>query len=232
VNAALESRAGVVSRSPAEIARVLEGIMRRHSLLAVYGAPAVFRSLLRDVDARVGRIVVERSPDAAANDALLSRPRATFHCEMPGWHVEFVAAEPRVTLHDGIQAIECRFPELLSSYQRREHDRIAVRPPLPLRVLADAEGFTPFGASIVDIAVGGIGLVVYSQTITLEPGTILCGSRIELPDAAGVCTVDLEVRYSEAVGFASGTRAMRSGCRFLKPTPELVELVKRYLKAG
>jgi c-di-GMP-binding flagellar brake protein YcgR len=231
VNATLENRAGVVSRSPVEIARVLEGIMRRHSLHAVYGAAAVFRSMLRDVDSSVGRIVVERSPDSAANAALLSRPRATFHCEIPGWHVEFVAAEPRATLHDGIQAIECRFPEVLSSYQRREHDRVAIRPPLPLRVLADAEGFTPFGASIVDVAAGGIGFVVYSQTITLEPGTILRGSRIELPDS-GVCTVDLEVRYSEAVGFASGTRAMRSGCRFVKPSPELVALVKRYLQSG
>jgi c-di-GMP-binding flagellar brake protein YcgR len=120
---------------------------------------------------------------------------------------------------------------MLSSYQRREHDRVAIRPPLPLRVLADAEGFTPFGASIVDVAAGGIGFVVYSQTITLEPGTILRGSRIELPDS-GVCTVDLEVRYSEAVGFASGTRAMRSGCRFVKPSPELVALVKRYLQSG
>jgi c-di-GMP-binding flagellar brake protein YcgR len=214
-----------------EIARVLEGIMRRHSLLAVYGAAAVFRSMLRDVDSSVGRIVVERSPDSAANAALLSRPRATFHCEIPGWHVEFVAADPRAAQHDGIQAIECRFPEVLSSYQRREHDRVAIRPPLPLRVLADAEGFTPFGASIVDVAAGGIGFVVYSQTITLEPGTILRGSRIELPDS-GVCTVDLEVRYSEAVGFASGTRAMRSGCRFVKPSPELVALVKRYLQSG
>jgi c-di-GMP-binding flagellar brake protein YcgR len=231
VNATLENRAGVVSRSPVEIARVLEGIMRRHSLLAVYGAAAVFRSMLRDVDSSVGRIVVERSPDSAANAALLSRPRATFHCEIPGWHVEFVAAEPRATLHDGAQAIECRFPELLSSYQRREHDRIAIRPPLPLRVLADAAGFTPFGASVVDVAAGGVGFIVYSQTINLEPGTVLRGSRIELPDG-GVCAVDLEVRHSEAVNFASGTRAMRSGCRFVGPTPELIALVKRYIGAG
>src|SRR5882672_10783682 len=155
MSSVLQSRAGVISHSQPEIARVLEGILRRHSLLAVYGAAAVFRSPLRDVDMRVGRIIFERSPDAAANDALLSRARATFHCEIPGWHVEFVAAEPRATLHDGAKAIECRFPELLSSYQRREHDRHAIRPPLPLRMLADAEGFTPFGASIVDIAAGG-----------------------------------------------------------------------------
>jgi c-di-GMP-binding flagellar brake protein YcgR len=231
MNATLQNRAGVISHSPVEIARVLEGIMRRHSLLAVYGAAAVFRSLLRDVDSRVGRIVFERSPDAAANEALLGRARATFHCELPGWHVEFVAAEPRATLHDGAQAIECRFPELLSSYQRREHDRAAIRPPLPLRVLADAEGFTPFGASVVDIASGGVGFIVYSQSINLEPGTLLRGCRIELPNAA-TCTVNLEVRHSEAVSFASGTRAMRSGCRFVGPSPELVALVKRYIGEG
>ena len=228
---ALQNRAGTISRSPVEIARVLEGVMRRHSLLAVYGAAAVFRSLLRDVDSQVGRIVLERSPDKAANEAVLARPRCTFHCELPGWHLEFVAAEPRATTHDGAPAIECRFPEMLSSYQRREHDRTAIRPPLPLRVLADAEGFTPFGASVVDVAEGGIGFLVYSQTITLEPGTVLQGCRIELPDAV-VCSVNLEVRYSEAVNFASGTRAMRSGCRFVAPSPELTALVKRYTGKG
>jgi len=231
MNAALQSRAGVITHSSVEIARLLEGIMKRHSLLAVYGAAAVFRSLLRDVDTRAGRIVLERSPDTAANAALLSRPRCTFHCEIPGWHVEFVAADPRATLHDGTQAIECRFPELLSSYQRRGEERIAIKPPLPLRVLADAEGFTPFGASVVDVAAGGIGFLVYSQTINLEPGTVLRGSRIELP-GGGACAVDLEVRYSEAVNFASGTRAMRSGCRFVKPSAELIALVNRYSGAA
>jgi len=203
-------------------------VQARGALVTSYLSEIVFQSLLRKVDSRAGRIVLERSPVEAANAALLARARCTFHSELPGWHIEFVAAAPRTTLHGDARAIELEFPQVLSSQQRRAHPRGGVKLPLALRCLADAGGITPFDAHIVDMGLGGIGLLLYAYDIALEPGTVLRGCRIELP-GHGACIADLEVRYSRPVAFPDGRHAMRSGCRFLNPTPEVLELVRLYI---
>jgi hypothetical protein len=147
---------------------------------------------------------------------------------MGGWHVEFVAAEPRTVQFRGHALIQCRFPELLASNPRRAHERVKLRGPLPLRVQADAAGIMPFEALIVDLGLGGVGFLAYASSITLEPGTVLRGCRIALP-GGGQCVTDLEVRYSQAITLPNGRRAMRSGCRFLSSSPELAALIKRLL---
>lgn len=200
----------------------------RGALVTSYLSEIVFQSLLRKVDAGAGRIVLERSPVEAANAALLARARCTFHSELPGWHIEFVAAAPRATLHGDARAIELEFPQVLSSQQRRVHPRGEVKPPLALRCLADADGITPFEANVIDIGLDGISFLLYAYDIALEPGTVLRGCRIEVP-GRGTCTADLEVRYSQPVTFPDGRHAMRSGCRFVNPTPEVLELARLYL---
>ena len=84
-----------MSRSATEIARVLDKIKNERVLVTAFFPNLTFQSPLYMVDPRGGRIVFDRSPNEEANRALLSRPRCAFHCEMAGWHVEFVAAKPR-----------------------------------------------------------------------------------------------------------------------------------------
>ena len=187
-----------------------------------------FQAQLMIIDPRAGRIVLTRSPDEAANAAVLARPRCTFHCEMAGWHVEFVAAEPRAVVYKRRRLVECRFPELIASNPRRSHDRVHLRPPLPLRVHADTRGIMPFEAMLLDLGLGGVAFLAYASTITLEPGTVLRGCRIALP-GGGECVADLEVRYTQAITMPNGRRALRSGCRFLSSSPQLAALAKRVL---
>lgn len=220
---------GLMSRNAAEIARVLEKAKGAGVPVKVHFPGLTFESQLVLIDAKNGRVVFARSAREAANAALLSRPRCTFHCEMAGWHIEFVAAEPRALSFKGRKLIECRFPEILASNPRRQHERAEARPPLALRVEADAGGIMPFEARIVDIAQGGIGFLVYAESIILEPGTVLRGCRIQLPGGSAA-RADLEVRYSAAVTLSNGRRAMRSGCRFIAPEARLVEFVRRFLK--
>ena len=215
-----------MSRNAAEIARVLEKAKREGVAVKAYFPKLTFEAPLVLVDPKAGRLVLGRSAREAANQALLCRPRCAFHCEMAGWHIEFVAAEPRAVAYQGRQLIQCRFPEILASNPRRHHERI--RPPLPLRVEADAAGIMPFEALIYDISPEGVGFLVYVSQITLEPGTLLRGCRVRLP--GGDCVTDLEVRYTQAVKLAGGRRALRSGCRFVDPPPQIAELLKRYVK--
>ena len=224
MNSALQ--AGVVTHSAAEIARVLENVRARGLLVTAYLGEIIFQSLLLKVDARGGRLQLAPSPVRAANMALFSRTRCAFHSELPGWHVEFVAGKPRVARTGATQVIELEFPQVLSTHQRRAQPRTDLRPRLVIRCLADAAGIMPFEAAIVDISDGGIGFLAYPPDIVLEPGTVLRGCRIELPDG-GAFTVDLEVRHSQPVTIGQ-RRVMRSGCRFVNPPEELIKLALRY----
>jgi c-di-GMP-binding flagellar brake protein YcgR len=225
--AAASSDGGMMTRSPVEIARILESLRKRNTLLTMHLDEVPFQSMLRDVDAPNGRLLLERCPAEAANAALLSRPRCTFHAELPGWHIEFATGPAREVAMLGLKLIECPLPEVLVSTQRRAEARSESEPPAPtLSVVADAAGFMPFDAQIVDISSGGIGFLVYSPEITLEPGTVLRGCRIQIPGKLDV-TVDLEVRYSSPADGPDGTRVMRSGCRFVSTPPEILELARR-----
>lgn len=224
MSAALQ--AGVVTHSAAEIARVLENVRTRGLLVTAYLGEVIFQSLLLKVDPGGKRLLLAPSPVRAANQALFARERCAFHSELPGWHVEFVAARPHVGLHGGARVIEMAFPQVLSTYQRRAQPRTEVRPSLVVRCLADAGGITPFEAAIVDISQGGVGFLAYPDDIVLEPGTLLRGCRIALPDGREFA-VDLEVRYSQQVTIGR-RRVMRSGCRFVNPPQELIDLALRY----
>jgi hypothetical protein len=82
----------------------------------------------------------------------------------------------------------------------------------------------------VDISEGGIGFVQYAPNITLEPGTVLKGCRIEVPGGRSV-TLDLEVRYSRPVTLPGGRVALRSGCRFVNVPAEARALLASFFRS-
>ncbi len=148
------------------------------------------------------------------NSALLALSRVTMVAEPDDWHIEFVGVEPSAVMHDGVAAIRLGYPAILTVQQRRQDERHDVLPTLVLRCVADAGGFAPFDAQIKDISLGGISVLLYPPDVMLEPGTVLAGSRIEIPGADAI-TIDLEVRYSELVTLEDGSRVRCSGFRFL-----------------
>ena len=221
---------GLMSRNPAEIARVLEKAKQEKVAVRVYFPGFAFEGQILLVDPAHDRLWLSRGTREAANAALLARPRCTFHCQMAGWHIEFAAAAPRAVTHQGLGLIECRFPDILASNPRRGHDRVEARAPIALKVEADAGGIMPFEARIVDLAPEGIGFLVYAESITLEPGTVLRGCRILAPGGPP-CIADLEVRYSVPWRLPNGRRLTRSGCRFVAPgSAEVKALLRRFLK--
>ena len=190
-----------------------------------------YQSQLRLLDRERRRMLVDRNADPAINAALLSRARCSFHAEIASWYVEFVAADPREAIHEGVPVIEFDFPELLVRVQRRTHPRSPARERSGLKCLADAAGITPFDATIVDAGPDGLGFLIYDAAITLEPGTRLHGCRITTSRGT-VETVDLEVRYTQPIVLADGKHARRAGCRVASPTPTFDEFVRRNFAKG
>jgi flagellar brake protein len=217
---------GHLLRSRSQIARVLEALAAKRALVTAElpGDAGQFAAHIIRADPSGQFIVVTAAADEPANAALLAGARVTFVSKPDDWHIEFVAVEPCEVIHDGIPAIRLRYPEILTVQQRRQNARHDVSTTLSLRCVADAGGIAPFDAQIRDISSGGISVLIYSLEVTLEPGTVLVGSRIEVPGADPV-TVDLEVRYSEVVTLEDGTRARCSGFRFIHAGDDVKELI-------
>lgn len=175
-------------------------------------------------------IVLEASSAPSANESLLSRPRASFRSMTEGLHVEFAASGPTAVKYEGRPAIRLRFPDVMATKQRRASERLALQPHVPLHVMVDDGGVISFDGYMIDVSEGGIGFVQYAHSITLEPGTILRGCRIDLPGRAPV-RVDLEVRYSVPVALPGGRQALRSGCRFVDPGPEAKALLGAFFRS-
>jgi len=216
-------------RTPEEITRVLNSlVMRGEPIVSDLGGGRLpFRSRLRYVDPGREYIIIELSPDVTANKALLARPRATFHAEPGGWRVEFAAAHPKPTSpNEGAPGIRLRIPEIVAGHRRRSDERTDLPPRHALRCIIDEAGIMPFDGTMANVSKGGIGFLQYDPTISLEPGTVLKGCRIESPGGESV-VVDMEVRYSQLVDFSDGRQAQSSGCRFLNLSAEETARIER-----
>jgi c-di-GMP-binding flagellar brake protein YcgR len=213
-------------RSGAQIGRLLEALVARRETVTAElrsgGEP--FTSHLIHADPAGQFILIAMAASKSANAALLAVPRVTLVSATGSWHVQFVAVEPRAVMHGGTPAIRLRYPGFLAVQQRRQHPRVDVPPTVSLHCVADAGGITPFDARIVDISLGGIGVLLHPSDITLEPGTVLVGCRIKVPGRDPV-TIDLEVHYSEVLTLPDASRARRSGFRFVNASDELKKLV-------
>ncbi|MBI4291346.1 MAG: flagellar brake protein [Betaproteobacteria bacterium] len=219
-------RRGRITYSSSEIARLLAIFADRQVPITAHlrAAELFFVSRIRHVDPEGQYILIDPSASDDANAALLIRPRCTFYAATAGWHIEFVAADPQVISHENVPAIRLKFPEVLVNLDKRSHIRAEIAPQLSLHCEVDAGGVLSFDGRISDISHGGVGFLVYDPSITLEPGTVLRGCRIE-PTARKALIVDLEVRYSELVTLPDGTRIKRSGCQFIDPPESLKRFV-------
>ena len=216
------SLVGQMLRTPEEIARVLNSLVMRGEPIVsdLDGGKLLFRSRLRFVDPLGAYIIIERSLDEVANQALLARSRATFHAEPGGWRVEFAAADPKPTgANEGASGIRLHFPEIVAGHRRREHERADAPPQPELRCVVDEGGVMSFDAIMTNVSRGGIGFLHYDPEISLEPGTVLRSCRIESPSGDSI-VLDMEVRYSQLVPLPDGGQVQSSGCRFLNLSAE------------
>ncbi len=225
MNGESEARASV-ARAPREIGAALRALLESRGKIVSFlsGGELLFESELEHIDPELRHIDLRPSCAKEAIDALLAQPRCIFTSLADGWRIEFVAAAPA---RSG-EFIRLAFPEALTRWQRA-HERTRISPGVPLQCVADSEGVMPFEGLVVDIGPEGLGFLIHSESITLEPGTVLRNCLIDIP-GRGPCKVDLEVCYSQPIVLGDGTHSVRSGCRFIDRSGSVEELVRFYLQ--
>jgi c-di-GMP-binding flagellar brake protein YcgR len=209
-------------RVQSKIAPVLERLVARRERIEVElpGNPDPFATHIVHTDPLGKFIIIAASADEQTNSALLALERVTLVSGPGDWHIEFTGTGPHQADHEGLAAIRLSYPEIVSVQQRRQTERHDPPAAPALRCLADAGGFAPFDARIRDISLGGVSALLHPPDVVLEPGTVLVGSRIEIPGADAI-TVDLEVRYSELLTQPDGSRVRCSGFRFLNVSDDV-----------
>lgn len=219
----------VLIRSRIEIAAILQALVDGKQPLVSHHQvrDQMFIARLHRVCAEQNFIVVGYSDNKTANADVFAAGSVLFRANHSRGGIGFMAGNP-VECHDPVEGIRFDFPEVVSIEQRRVHKRIRVVPETRLNCLADAGGIMPFDARIVDIGLSGVGFMVYDMAIRLEPGTVLAGCRIDLPDGSVAC-VDIEVMNSVRLVLPDGSLVSRAGCRFIGAPDRIDKLLKVFI---
>lgn len=219
----------VLLRSRIEIARVLQSLIDDDLPLVSHHQiqDQLFIARLLQICPEQNFIVIGYSDNKSANADVFAAGTVLFCASHARGYVGFMASNP-VEQDDPVHAIRFDFPQTLFIEQRRASKRISVASRAKLGCLADGGGITPFEAQIVDVSLSGLGVMVYDPEITLPPGTVLAGCRIDLPDGS-VAAVDMEVMHSTRVVQIDGSSACRAGCRLIGDPEKIDRLLKVFV---
>jgi len=226
-------------RSRIEICRVLQALAKEHcSIYAEIGNSWTFISKIIFVDPHKGCFAVSYCANKLLNKKLLKLPSLTFTASYQDTHLEFECLNPIETLFENQPAIQLAMPETLISSNRREHPRIPTSGVSTLRCIteapvsavsslccvAEASGVISFESRISDVSRDGLGCMLYDCDIRLDPGTVLKGCRIFVPNGKAV-VADLELRNTTTVNLPDGTLAHRVGLRFIQRPDKIATLI-------
>ncbi len=215
-----------------EILRVLGDLARTLQLVTAYfnaGQDFILTSILR-LDEENNRLILDYGPDEALNQRLLSARRAIFVTRHNQVRVQFTGEDIQQANYQGTPAFFIPLPSSIIRIQRREYYRLST--PIGRRLnlsLIDTEGNT-IHAHIVDISVGGIGIIEppEGRQCGWEAGTVVPGCRIELPEE-GVIQADVEIRNRYQVDSQHGEPVYRVGCRLLRTDSRSNAAILRYI---
>jgi c-di-GMP-binding flagellar brake protein YcgR len=218
-------------RSRLEICRILQMLARERSPVSAEiknGHP--FSSNIVSVDPAGGHFTVAYSSHKTINSMLMDSPSVEFTAaDHQGLFFSFEATSPEETLVNGEPVIQFTLPKILLLHNRREHKRLPVPADVSLRCVADEGGFIPFESHITDISHDGLGCLIYDPDINLEPGTILKGCRVVIPNGDAV-VADLELRHINSEKQPDGTLVHKAGFRFAQNSDDLKSLVKLFIE--
>jgi len=111
-------------------------------------------------------------------------------------------------------------------FQRRQDPRHTVS---GLTIVLNL-GFLEAEAQVVDLSVGGVGLIHCASDVKLDDGEVLQDCSISLP-GVGQIKVDLVIQHQRPLANGDGQGMTRAGCRFSGLTDSSRQLIAHYLEA-
>ena len=227
-----EERNRYLVRHPAEVLRILREVMQDKDIVTAYvddGRSCMLTTIV-DLDP-VGRSVfLDCGADEGMNARLASCREVVLSTTHEGVRVQFTSPALERVRHRQAEVLRAAMPEELLRLQRREYYRLvtSVVDPIICRI-ATARG--ELEATVVDLSVGGIGILAYKPDVPLEVGLAYHGCHLALP-TLGQFAVSLTVRSLFEITLRNGRRSHRAGCQFIDLPPGLETTLQRYITRG
>lgn len=183
----LDDEARFAVSQPAEIVFVLKKIMQNTQLVTAYmdgGADFALTSLLA-VMPDTAEVVLDVSPDAAANKRLLAAKKVLLVTSHDQVKVKFTTNDIREVRYKGRPALRIPLPGTLVRIQRREHYRIATpitKPLICTLPLPDRGPGVQTETILLDISIGGVALMDNQDAAGFQISDVFENCRIGLPE--------------------------------------------------
>lgn len=213
-----------------EILRVLRDLAKGGQLITAYfnEEREFLLTTILQVDPQAGHLVLDFGPDAAISQHLLDSGEAHFITHHNQVRVYFRGEGIVKGIFEGEPVFVVPMPDSIVRVQRREYYRLNTPMGEPLFCHFRSADGEPVRARVLDISVGGVGLVEPEGTtgFTWEPGDSIEDVVIELPEEGAIHT-SMEIRNRFELG--TSDHHYRVGCMFGRLQPRQSAAIQRYI---
>lgn len=216
-------------RQAMEIERTLRGIKDAKSIVAAYcenGRDFLLTSLIA-LEMKEKALYFELGRDEKLNAQLLASENVTFATTHDQVRVQFSSHQIERANYGREQAFRVALPTELLRLQRREYYRLVTSVVNPVKCQINTE-HGMLEAVVVDISIGGVGILAYQEGVELESGQVFHGCRIALP-GTGEFALSLEVCTTFELTMKNGRISHRAGCQFIDLPPSVETEIQRYI---
>lgn len=216
-------------RHPSEIERVLREVLREKAIVAAYGENGkdfLLTSIVA-VEPKDDAIYLGYGPDEKLNSQLLASSNTTFATTHDQIRVQFSCDRIERAVLASEPAFRIPMPRELLRLQRREYYRLVTSVVNPVKCMINT-GQGMLEALVVDISIGGVGILAYQEHGDLTAGETYHGCRISLP-GSGEFALSLEVCTTFEITLKNGRQTHRAGCQFIDLPPSVETEIQRYI---
>lgn len=218
-------------RNPAEVQTLMRQLKERVTQLTVFCNEGQDMLLTVLLEIAPDHLVLDVGSDEEINRRVAVADRHYCIGQLDRVRIQFLLGPFKRIEFAGRPAFLAALPKEVLRLQRREYYRLStpIARPLKCRMpipLPDG-GRRIYEATVLDISVGGIGIIAPPEDVPLEAGQIIPDCRIELPE---VGIIDCTLRICQlGVSFQRGQTRRRAGCEFVAlPGPQQT-LIQRYI---
>lgn len=216
-------------RHDGEIERVLRDIMQDKAIVAAYGDNGK-DFLLTSIIAMApdeNALYLGYGPEERLNAQLLAADNVTFATTHDQVRVQFSCDRIERDMHGNEPVFRATMPNELLRLQRREYYRLVTSVVNPVKCMINT-GEGMLEALVVDISIGGVGILAYQENGELAAGETYHGCRISLP-GSGEFALSLAVCTTFEITLKNGRHTHRAGCQFIDLPPSVETEIQRYI---
>jgi c-di-GMP-binding flagellar brake protein YcgR len=218
-------------RNPTEALQLLRQLQAHVTQLTVFCNQGQDMLLTVLLEVTPDRLILDIGADEEINRRVLAADKHYCLGQLERVRIQFLLGRFERIEYQGRPAFRAALPQEMLRLQRREYYRLSTPAARPLKcrltLPAANGGAKVLEVNVLDISVGGVGIAVPSDELTLEVGQSIPACRIDLPEI-GIIEGALCVRQL-GISFAGNHTRLRAGCEFVNlPGPQQT-LIQRYI---